>query len=160
MPDCKFTMTPASIPAIAKKGEQVRFTANPPGMGTCDMLCTTSGDIHVSQCGGGSAVVTADSDNATGTLFVTMTCKRNLPEEGIIACGPTTVAVPIGASPPSWTIKQKVKIVYTVISMGLGIAGLVIGAILGGIPGTLIGWFGGIGIGIGIAVVIERILDP
>ena len=160
MPDCAFTMKPSAISPIPKKDGQASFTMDPPNR-VCTIACSSSGDIEVIQCGSdGSVTVKATADNARGTLFVTKTCKGAVPEEGIVACGPTTVAVPIGAVPPPWTLKQKLTVVYAVVCMVFGIGGLVAGAVLGGVPGVLIGWFGGCFIGIVIGWVIEKILDP
>jgi hypothetical protein len=51
MPDCKFSMTPASIGPIGKKGQQVQFKMDSPNR-ICSIRCGSSVDIKVIQCGG------------------------------------------------------------------------------------------------------------
>jgi hypothetical protein len=152
LPPCQFTMVGGQV-TLAKKGDTTHWSMDPPNAHPCTVGAKADGDLEVIQVGSdGGVTVRATSDNARGTVYVTKTCTEQ--------CGPTTVTIAIGNPAPSWTIKQKLSIVYLIISMALGIGGLVAGAILGGFWGVLIGWFGGIGLGMVIAWVIEKILDP
>jgi hypothetical protein len=156
MPDCGFSITPASQGVIAKKGDLVQFKMNPPNR-VCSISCSSSGDIEVVQCGGdGSATVRATTDNATGTLFITKTCKAAVPEEGIVACGPTTVAARIGPAPRN---DAKLIWIWIIFFICLG-AGYLAGGLLGGLVGMAYGApLGGL-LGFAIGMVISWIFDP
>jgi hypothetical protein len=145
-------MAPASTVPIPKKGQQVQFKMNPPNK-ICSVSCSSSGDIKIVQCGGdGSVTAEATTDNAKGTVFVTKTCKSAVPDEGIIACGATTVAIPIGRRRPP----VPKLLVITTTSGVLGAAGFGVGFTLGGPVGGIAGLI----VGIGIAFVITWIIDP
>jgi hypothetical protein len=154
MADCAFTMQGGQS-TLPKEGDLTQWRMNPPNMHPCTVSARATGDLEVVQVGGdGSVTIKAKSDNAAGTVYVTKRCGGEIP------CGPTDVPIHIGNVVPDWTLKQKLTIVYLIISMGLGIGGLVVGALFGGVLGVLIGWFGGIGAGMVIAWIIEKILDP
>jgi hypothetical protein len=151
MPDCVFSLSPASTGPINKKGHQVQFKMIPENK-ICSISCSSSGDIKIVQCGGdGSVTAEATTDNAKGIVFVTKTCTRAVPDAGIVACGPTTVPINIGRRRPVPKL-----LIITTTSGGLGAAGFGVGFAVGGPIGGIVGFI----VGLAIAFVFIYSIDP
>jgi hypothetical protein len=123
----------------------------------CSVSCSSSGDIKIVQCGGdGSVTVEATTDDAQGAAFVTKTCTGAVPEAGIVACGPTTVAIPIGAPKRN---DAKLIVIWIIFGVCLG-AGYLAGGLIAGLPGMAAGAPAGALLGFGLAMLISWIVDP
>src|SRR5262245_62058484 len=123
----------------------------------CSVSCSSSGNIEIVNCGGdGSVVVKATTDDPKGVVFVTKTCNAAVPELGIVACGETSVAIPIGVTKRP---VAKLAIAMAIITV-LGGAGLGGGIILLGPVGAFLGGIIGMTVGVGVGFLIALIFDP